>query len=85
MEVKSLDDFRLAPPGWSYSSQPESYANTLPDDLLEAFLCDVDTDAPTGETKPHPVASLSLSDEDVDRAKASCHPCKDPERHQVVR
>ena len=46
-----MDDFNLAPPGWSDSSQPESN-DMLPSALLEAFLCDVgrhthDTTSPT--------------------------------------
>ena len=75
MEVNSLDDFHLIPPGWSDSSQPESNdcdTNTLPSALLEAFLhvCDVGTDI-----QPAPPCHFTQPklDENVERAKQAAN------------
>ena len=71
MEANSLDDFHLAPPGWSDSSQSESNdrdANTLLSAILEAFLCDVSTDTPTVQPAPPCCFAQPKSDEDVERA-----------------
>ena len=82
MEANSLDDFHLAPPGWSDSSQPESNdhdTNVMPSALLEVFLCDIGTNTSTVQpalprrfTQPKP-------DEDVEKAKEAASKHKHPQ------
>ena len=64
MEVMSFDNYRLAPPGWSDCSLPGS-----DDELLEAFLSDVDTDTSAAQPAPLRHFSLPKSDNYIERAK----------------
>ena len=67
MEVPSFDNFHLTPPGWSHRSLPESDGyDTL---LLEAFLSNVNTDAPVTQPASPCRFDLPKSDNDVKRAK----------------
>ena len=67
MEATSFDNFRLAPPGWSDSSLPESdgYDMLLP----ELLVSNVDTNAPVTQPASPCRFCLPKSDNMVKRVK----------------
>ena len=67
MEATYFDNFRLALPRWSDSSLPESDGYDVL--LLEAFLSNVDTDAPMTQTASPCRFNLPKSDNVVKQAK----------------
>ena len=68
MEGMPFDKFCLAPPGWSDSSLPES--DSYDALLLEAFLSNVNTDAPV--TQPASPCHFDLPKSDTNVKQAKC-------------
>ena len=82
MEVNSLDNFHLAPPGWSDSSPQRATTVTQIRCLVpywRRFVCDVGTDTPTVQPALPRRFAQPKADEDVERAKQAASKHKHPQ------
>ena len=69
--------------GWDLDSEPNPDTMEIEDDIMEAFLVDVESHAELESSQPHSLALLHQC-QAMQSLKQGCHTKTDSKRHSVV-